>query len=48
MFLGFATPSSSNTSCSNQGGTVTTQDNNDDGSDGPGTGGDTGQLPPPK
>jgi hypothetical protein len=41
MILGLAYPSDSNNSCANQGGTVSTFD------DGPGTGGNGGQTPPP-
>jgi hypothetical protein len=54
ILLGFVSPSGSSTANCNNNTTVTTQDNppggglpGDDGG-GPGTGGDTGQNPPPK
>jgi len=42
MILGLASPSNSNNAGNNQGGNISTYDG------GPGSGGNTGQLPPPK
>lgn len=42
MFLGLTCPSNSNNTGANQGTAVSAND------EGPGTGGNTGQLPPPK
>lgn len=42
MILGLTSPTNSNSADTSTGGAISTYD------DGPGTGGDTGQLPPPK